>query len=494
VGSKEPQRGVIYGRQSLTRDGSLSREDQETAGRAEAERHNIEIVATLIEPPSTGAYRNRGKNRPRWKELLDLVRNGKVQVVIAFKTDRLSRGGGPGWAPLIEAAEAAGLNPDRFVFIIGSGFMSEFEIGIRAAMDREESKKSGDRISQIRARTAREGKPMMGGPRPYGFLPDRVTHDTEEADLIRSAARRILAGESLRGIVKEWNLQGIGTSTGRAWSSSKLIQVLTSARTAGLREYKSDQSGGIGRNPNVIGPAVWEPILDRAIWERIRAHFYNSPHESKPHASAFLLTGYIYCFRCGRPMYGDRPTGGVNRGKWDIKPRYFCKQGEAFKSCGKNSILQDPTDEFVTERVLQEFESRHFVARLRRANRAEVDLEAKEAELIDCETRLVELAEEFGTGKLPKREWMAMRRGAEARLAKALAAVIPLRQAVVLDDLGDLTTLRRRWYDEENPMSLNKKRAAVGAVIERIIVGPVVKYGRIDGRLEPPGGRIDMIS
>jgi DNA invertase Pin-like site-specific DNA recombinase len=497
MGSREPLRGVIYGRQSLTRDGSLSREDQEAAGRAEAGRHNIEVVATLIEPPSTGAYKNRGKNRPRWKELLDLVRNGKVQVVIAFKTDRLSRGGGPGWAPLIEAAEHAGLNPDRFVFIVGSGFMSEFEIGIRAAMDREESKKSGDRISQARARIAKEGKPMMGGPRPFGFRPDRVTHDEFEAELLRSAARRLLAGESMRGLVREWNAQGIGTSTGREWSAGKLTRILVGGRIAGLREYDTDESGGVGRNLNIIGAAAWEPILDQATWERIRARFLTGPHQAKPHASKFLLTGYLFCFRCGKPLYGDKPApgklnpGGVN---WKISYRYYCRRRDSIQACGSNSILLEPTDEFVTQRVLEEFESRHFVARLRRANRAEINLEVKEAELIECENRLVELAAEFGDGKIPKREWMAMRKSAEARYQRALAAVTPLRQAVVLDDLGDLTTLRRRWYDEENPMGLNAKRAAIGAVVERIVVGPVVKYGRIDGRLEPPGGKIEMIS
>jgi hypothetical protein len=87
-----------------------------------------------------------------------------------------------------------------------------------------------------------------------------------------------------------------------------------------------------------------------------------------------------------------------------------------------------------------------------------------------------------------------MKRGAEARLEKALAAVTPLRQGLVLDDLGDLTTLRRRWHHPENPLSLDKKRAAIAAVVEKIVVGPVIKRGRLDGRLEPPGGAITMIS
>jgi hypothetical protein len=61
--------------------------------------------------------------------------------VIAYKTDRLSRGGGPGWAPLVDAFEAAGRDPDKAVATT-DGWVSDFEIGIRSAMDREESKKT----------------------------------------------------------------------------------------------------------------------------------------------------------------------------------------------------------------------------------------------------------------------------------------------------------------------------------------------------------------
>lgn len=47
--------------------------------------------------------------------------------------------------------------------------MSEFEIGIRSAMDREESKKTSDRMLAVRAREAREGKPRIAGPMAYGW-------------------------------------------------------------------------------------------------------------------------------------------------------------------------------------------------------------------------------------------------------------------------------------------------------------------------------------
>lgn len=55
-------------------------------------------VFFVFEPPSTSGYRNRGRSRPKFGELRELIRTGEVDCVIAYNTDRLSRGGGPGWA------------------------------------------------------------------------------------------------------------------------------------------------------------------------------------------------------------------------------------------------------------------------------------------------------------------------------------------------------------------------------------------------------------
>ena len=143
-------RGAIYARQSVTRPskgktevligGSVSLDEQVRQCRDAAPRLGIDIVVDLVEKPSTSGYKERGRNRPEFKELLEHIRTGRIDCVIAYKTDRLSRGGGPGWAPLLEAFEQAGRDLDRAVATPG-GWVSEFEIGIRATMDREESKR-----------------------------------------------------------------------------------------------------------------------------------------------------------------------------------------------------------------------------------------------------------------------------------------------------------------------------------------------------------------
>jgi DNA invertase Pin-like site-specific DNA recombinase len=220
------------------------------ACRDAAKRLKVDVVVELIEPPSTSGYRNRGRSRPKFGELLELIRAGEVDCVIAYKTDRLSRGGGPGWAPLVDAFEAPGRDPDKAVATT-DGWVSEFEIGIRSATDREESKKTSDRMLAVRAREAREGVPRIAGRRAYGWNYDMTEHIADEVTRIHEAAGRVLAGESVWSICTDWNTQGVPTVTGRPWTVTTITSILTSGRIAGLREHK-----GV-----VVAKGQWEPIV-----------------------------------------------------------------------------------------------------------------------------------------------------------------------------------------------------------------------------------------
>src|SRR3546814_11227156 len=104
-------RAALYARQSITRDGSASLDVQIEACREAARRLQVDVVVELVEPPPTSGYRNRGRSRPKFGELLELISAGEADCVVPYTTNRLSRGGGPGWAPLSPAAVARGPRP-----------------------------------------------------------------------------------------------------------------------------------------------------------------------------------------------------------------------------------------------------------------------------------------------------------------------------------------------------------------------------------------------
>ncbi len=320
-------RAAIYARQSITREGSASLDVQVEACREAAARLKLEVVAELVEAPSTSGYSNRGRNRPKFGELLDLIRRGEVDCVVAYKTDRLSRGGGPGWAPLVDAFEEAGRDPDRAVATT-DGWVSEFEIGIRSAMDREESKKTSDRMQAVRAREAKEGVPRIGGRRPYGYTRDMSEQIREEVERIEEAADRVFAGESVWSICTDWNESGVPTVTGKSWTVQTLTSILTSPRIAGLRTHRG----------TVVGEGQWKRIVDEDRHDALVAAL--APRKSKPRKGrTYPLVGFLVCGKCGGPLRSlTRENGGRS---------YACRKGPGMGGCGGIRIQANGLEQYV---------------------------------------------------------------------------------------------------------------------------------------------------
>src|SRR3546814_19722812 len=105
-------------------------------------------------------------------------------------------------------------------------------------MDREESKKTSDRMLAVRAREAREGVPRIAGPRAYGWNYEMTEHVPDEVTRIHEAAERVLAGESVWSICTDWHTQGVPPVTGRPWAVPTITSIHTSWRIACLLEHK----------------------------------------------------------------------------------------------------------------------------------------------------------------------------------------------------------------------------------------------------------------
>lgn len=445
---------AIYVRQSRTRDGSESIPAQLEACKAEAERLGLQVVAELIEPESTSATKNRGRDRKRWKELLELVASGQVRAVVAYKTDRLNRGGGPGWAPLLEAFEAQGVDVDRAVATAGSGFVREFEIGIRAAMDREEAKKLSERMLAIRAREASAGKPTYGGARAFGYDAGGQAIVPTEAELIREAARRVLQGERPWSICREWNTRGLTTTAGGPWIDRTLRGVLVRPRVAGLREHK-----GV-----VVGEAGWAPILDRDTWDRVKSALDRKPRT--PAVRTFALAGYAYC-HCGKRLASA---------SWGGKRGYICRTGEDRSGCGKLRIKAEWLEHDVFEVVAGTVLDPDAMARLTAAAPgidAGPDLHGEAAGI---EAQREKLLDAFMDGMIPKDAFG--RRGAalDAELAALYARMAARSGREVLVGLPNtMEALQSSWERR----GIDWQRALIDAVLDRVTVTPGRRGSRV---------------
>lgn len=449
-------RAAVYARQSITREGSVSLDVQVEACREAAKRLKVDVVVELIEAPSTSGYRNRGRSRPKFGELLDLIRAGEVDCVVAYKTDRLSRGGGPGWAPLVDAFEAAGRDPDRAVATV-DGWVSEFEIGIRSAMDREESKKTSDRMLAVRAREAKEGVPRIAGRRAFGFSMDMSEHVPEEVARIQEAAERVLAGESVRSIASSWNEDGIPTVTGRPWTVTTIQSILTSGRIAGLREHK-----GV-----VVAKAQWEPIIGDDLRERLLVVL--APKRKARKVRTYPLTGFLRCGKCGRPLKSLAREGGGRS--------YACRKGPGLDGCGGIRVQAPGVEDYIRDLVcgmLADPETRAVLTGL-----AEVDDggSALVEDLRTVEAKRQRLVDLYTDGDIDRAEFRRRRDELDAR-ASVIEAQMARRsgERVVAEVTGSFEELVELWEDRGPAF----QRRITEALLHPITVNPVGRQRRFD--------------
>lgn len=75
-------------------------------------------------------------------------------------------------------------------------------------------------------------------PGPFGYQADGMTVVEAEAELIRQAAQRLLAGETVGTILRDWLAQDVTTPQRNRWVASSFRRMLTSPRLAGLRVHQ----------------------------------------------------------------------------------------------------------------------------------------------------------------------------------------------------------------------------------------------------------------
>lgn len=365
-----PHLAGIYCRLSYAPDGSIEKvERQEEDCRQLAHRLGWPVSDRHVYVDNSKSAWKRDRKRPRWDAMLEAIDNGEIDAVIVYHGDRLIR---QPWdlEKLISIADSKGV---RIASPSGTRNLDSpddrFVLRIEAAQACRESDNISRRITRkIEARAA-EGLSQNGGRRPFGHgvpIPGqtrtRIDPDTgeeqqvpvidrdqvvpEEAAILREAAQRLLAGQSIGGVC-QWMNGRCTTTEGGRWNGKNLKILLTSPRVTGLIDHKG-----------VLYPAKWPAIIEREVWVDLAAYFEHSsrahPYQGRRRQS--LLSGIAEC-PSGHRMR-QKPTGGRNRKDSRI---YYCPVPGCTTKVGRNL---HHLDTYVTGAVLSLLNDDDFRAEL----------------------------------------------------------------------------------------------------------------------------------
>ncbi|MFC4502138.1 MULTISPECIES: recombinase family protein [Streptomyces] len=336
---------VIYCRISDDREGRREGVDrQEKTCRQRAARLGWDVVEVLIDN-DISAY--SGKRRPQYERMLDLLRTGQADAVLALTSRRLQRNWRDAFdfLDLVEQKSIA-------VELVKSGTVNlstadgRREARRKAVDDQHESEEIGERVRDAKADAVAQGI-YRGGPRPFGYEADGVTIREEEARWIRYATKAIIDGESLRSICRTLAHEGVRTvprrkrlpdgnrtePVSRDWKPEELRKMLLRARNAGLLEVTVKDKDSKKRS-EIAGPAVWPPALDgdrdraEEVWRACKTVLENPARRTTTgNGRVWLLSGLARCW-CGSTVRASTTgVGGLKKAMESGKthrPAYRC--------------------------------------------------------------------------------------------------------------------------------------------------------------------------
>jgi DNA invertase Pin-like site-specific DNA recombinase len=460
-------RAALYLRISQDRDGDeLGVARQEHACRQLADRLGVEVIEPPFIDNDVSAY--SGKVRPAYRDLVAAVRRDNVDMVICWHPDRLTV------APreledlidlLAGRVTVHTVNAGTYDLSTAAGQMTARVVGATARYERQQK---AERQKGKNEQLVRDGW-WGGGPVIYGYRSAKVVHGGKamttlvvhepEAECVRWMADAVLAGESLLGIERHLNAEGVPAPRTPTWSRYRVRKVLLSPTIAGWTTLHGEPAA----------PAKWDAIVPRPKWDEVRQVLADPARTYTRRPRSFLLASL--CFDTDGNRLRTRTSwsrGGLEG------PRIYTNDRAG------GVIHADALEAFVVEAMLERSETRPSSA----GSTGEADPAQVEVDVIQAE--LDELADARGRGDIKTlAEYLRIKAPTEERLAAAKAKLRRGRRtdqhvAALMAKPGGMRTAWEAANADGTPkMTFDERRRVVKGAIERVVIRPVEPYARV---------------
>src|SRR5262245_613029 len=267
------------------------------------------------------AFSGASLDRPALQQLLAEVRAGKIDIVLVYKVDRLTRSLAD-FAKLIELFDAHGVS---FVSVTQSfntsSSMGRLTLNVLLSFAQFERELIGERVRDKIAASKRKGI-WVGSPVPLGYaaVDKKIVVVPAEAEAVRTIFACYLEVGSMRTLVDDLDHRGI-RSKPRQLANGRLIG--GGAFGVGALAY-------LLKNRFYIGEVVYRgeahrgdhaPILDRRLFEAVQAKLAGQTvaRRYRLRGSPALLTGRLFDDR------GHRMSPS-HTNKTGVRYRYYVSQ------------------------------------------------------------------------------------------------------------------------------------------------------------------------
>jgi site-specific DNA recombinase len=266
-----------------------------------------------------GGYSGGSTERPGLQKLLADIRDRRIDIVVVYKVDRLTRS-------LADFAKLVELFDDHSVSFVSvtqqfntTTSMGRLTLNVLLSFAQFEREVTGERIRDKIGASKRRGL-WVGGMVPLGYISrdKKLVVQGEEAERVRTIFRRYLDLGSIGLLVGDLRMQKIVTK----------VRHLSNGRTVGGIPFTRGPLAYLLRNRFYIGevlfkdeicPAEHPPILDRDLFEAVQRKLaaQQNGRRTAGASPAALLTGRIFDDR-GNRMSPSHSRKGATRHRYYV--------------------------------------------------------------------------------------------------------------------------------------------------------------------------------
>lgn len=318
------------------------------------------IYEKYIDPGYSGA----NTDRPALKKMIHDIKHNKIDLVLVYKLDRLSRSQKD---TLLLIEDVFNTNDVSFVSI-NENFDTSTPFGramvgmlsVFAQLEREQIK---ERSRMGRIERAKSGLFHGGGFTPigYDYVDGELIINEYEALQVRKVYELFLAGTPISRIhtmMSETYQHKYGP-----WSQSSVVSVIKTPIYVGRISYLGETYEG--SHAAIVDDETFKKANDR--YELVRWNKHDGKHKKRPFLSEHILSGLLICGHCGARYFAKGNYSGRGENRY-YRPYYTCysraKINKALvidPNCKNKSYFHGDLDDIILNEIGKlSFDSSYF--------------------------------------------------------------------------------------------------------------------------------------
>lgn len=337
-------------------------------------------------------YADRGisgksMNRPELHRMLNDAKNGKLDCVMVYKTNRLARN----TSDLLTIVEE--LHRQNVEFFSLSERMEvknstgKLMLQILASFSEFERNTILENIYTGQRQRALEGYYQGNLPLGYNNIPDNKKElmiNQHEANIVKYIFESYAKGHGYRKIANALNHKGYVTKKGNPFSISAVTYILSNPfyigkiQFAKYKDWNDKRRKGLNDKP-VIAEGKHTPIISQSLWDKVQARKKQVSKKPQVHGKGTnLLTGIIACPQCSASMSASITVNTLKDGTKKRIRYYSCSnfRNKGSKVCSANSVRADVIEKYVMDQILEIVKSdkvlKQVVERVNQENQVDV--------------------------------------------------------------------------------------------------------------------------